>query len=152
MRLLTLAVVLIPVSLLAAGNPFLGTWKLNPGKSKSSPTPVAKEMTVTFEQDGEKIKRTANGTDGEGNLVKQTGSIPWDGKEHQVEMGEGSVINVAVKFVNDRTRDVTVKRNGEIVSKMRIVISEDGSTMTSTADGVTDKGEKFRALTVYEKQ
>jgi hypothetical protein len=152
MRLLTLAAVLIPISLLAAENPFLGTWKLNPAKSKSSPTPVPKELTVTFEQDGDKIRRTANGIDGEGNPVKQTGSIAWDGKDHEIKAPDGSPRQVAVKHVSDRERAITVKRDGQVVTKMRTVISKDGTTMTNTSDGVTDKGEKYHAVTVYEKQ
>ena len=96
MRFLSLVVFLISTTLLAADNPFLGTWKLNTAKSKSSPTPVAQSMTVKFEADGESVRRTVTGLDGQGKPIMQGGpkgsSIPWDGKDHGVEVpGEPGV-------------------------------------------------------------
>jgi hypothetical protein len=86
MRFLPIAILLIGTTLSAADNPFLGTWKLNTAKSKSSPMPVAKSMTVKFEADGEKIRRTVTGVDAEGKPIMQGGpegtSIPWDAKDH----------------------------------------------------------------------
>ena len=40
------------VTLLAADNPFLGTWKLNLAKSKGTTGTLSKEETVVFESDG----------------------------------------------------------------------------------------------------
>ena len=52
MRFLSITLFLITTSLFGADNPFLGTWKLNTAKSKSSPGPVAQSMTVKFDADG----------------------------------------------------------------------------------------------------
>src|SRR5260370_38040058 len=81
MRFLPVALFLISTSMFAADNPFLGTWKLNTAKSKSSPMPVAQSMTVKFEADGDKVRRTVTGIDGEGKPIMQGGpagsSIAW---------------------------------------------------------------------------
>jgi hypothetical protein len=140
----------------AADNPFLGTWKLNTAKSKSSPMPVAQSMTVKFEADGEKVRRTVSGVDGEGKPIMQGGpegtSIAWDGKDHEVQVPNGSPMTIAVKHVNDYRDDVTVKQNGKVTTTVRSVVSKDGKTMTNTLDGVNEKGEKFHAIEVLEKQ
>ncbi|HUQ93657.1 MAG TPA: hypothetical protein VM120_18395 [Bryobacteraceae bacterium] len=73
---MTLTLVLVSTALNGADNPFFGTWKLNTAKSKSSPTPVAQSMTVKFEADGGKVRRTVSGVDGEG---KPSG-VSKDGK------------------------------------------------------------------------
>ena len=65
MRLLfsVLAICASVTVLLGAGNPFIGTWKLNTEKSKFSPGSEIRNMTITFELDGNRIKRIAAGTD-----------------------------------------------------------------------------------------
>jgi len=156
MRFPGAAFFLISTALVAADNPFLGTWKLNTSKSKASPTPVAQSMTVKFESDGEKVRRTVTGVDGEGKPIMQGGpegtSIAWDGKDHAVQVPNGPPMTIAVKRVSDHRNDVTVKQNGKVTVTVRSVVSKDGRTMTNTVDGVTEKGEKFHEVEVLEKQ
>lgn len=156
MRFLPVTLFLIATSLFGADNPFLGTWKLNTAKSKSSPGPVAQSMTVKFEADGENVSRTVTGVDGQGKPIMQGGpegsSIPWDGKDHAVQAPNGPPTTVAVKRVNDHRSDVTVKQNGKVTVTVRSVVSKDGKTMTNTVDGVNEKGEKIHEVEVLEKQ
>ena len=154
MRFLQVLMFLISTVLFAADNPFLGTWKLNTAKSKSSPAPVAQSMTVKYEADGEKVRRTVTGINGEGKPIMQGGpegsSIAWDGKDHVVQNGP-PVVSVAVKRVNDYRSDVTVKQNGKVTT-IRSVVSKDGKTMTDTMDGVNEKGQKVHGVEVFDKQ
>jgi hypothetical protein len=147
MRFLPATLFLITTGLVAADNPFLGTWKLNTAKSKSSPMPVAQSMTVKFDADGEKVRRTVTGVDGEGKPIMQGGpegtSIIWDGKDHAVKVPNGPPMTIAVKRVSDRRNDVTVKQNGKVTVTVRSVVSKDGKTMTNTVDGVTEKEKSF---------
>jgi hypothetical protein len=157
MRFLCLvAIPLISATLFAADNPFLGTWKLNTSKSKSSPMPVARSMTVKFELDGEKVRRTVTGLDGEGRQIMQGGpqgsSMAWDGKDHPVLTPSGPPMTAAVKRVNDYRNDVTVRQNGKVTVTVRSEVSKDGKMMTNTVDGVDEKGEKFHQIEVLEKQ
>lgn len=156
MRFLFMAISLISATLFAADNPFLGTWKLNTSKSKSSPIPVAQSMTVKFESDGEKVRRTVTGVDGEGKPIMQGGpegsSVAWDGKDHAVSAPNGPPMTIAVKRVNDYRNDVTVKQNGKVTVTVRSVVSKDGKIMTNTVDGVNEKGEKFHQTEILEKQ
>src|SRR4051812_40641350 len=127
MRFLPMALLMISTILAAADNPFLGTWKLNTAKSKSSPMPVAQSMTVKFEADGENVRRTVTGLDADGKPIMQGGpkgsSIAWDGKDHAIETPNGPPMTVAVKRVNDYRNDVTVKQNGKVTATIRSVVS-----------------------------
>ena len=40
----------------AQGNPFVGTWKMDPQKSKASPNPGPKEETRVVETQGDSVK------------------------------------------------------------------------------------------------
>ena len=48
----------------AAENPMMGTWKLNEAKSKFSPG-ASKSVTVVYEADGDNMKCTIDGVDGQ---------------------------------------------------------------------------------------
>jgi hypothetical protein len=58
--------ILCAVALMAAANPFVGTWKLNVAKSKFSPGPPLQSQTVTIGADN---KVEVSGTDSEGQAV-----------------------------------------------------------------------------------
>jgi hypothetical protein len=142
---------LFSVALVAADNPFIGTWKLNTAKSKGTPGTMNKESTVVFEADGNGVKRTVTGIDADGKPINLSATIPWDGMEHKVDGSMGPAM-VAVKNVNDHTTNVTVKVNGKVVSSGRSVVSKDGKTMTNTFKGEDPKGRKVDSVDVYEKQ
>jgi hypothetical protein len=139
----------VSTALLAAESPFVGTWKLNTGKSRSTPGTAVKEMTVTFEAVGNEMKRVATGTDGDGQPINQDSTIAWDGKDHAID---APGMTVAVKQVNDRTLSVTVKQEGKVVDSVRAVVSKDGKTMTSYEKGQDPKGRKLDNTDVFEKQ
>ena len=138
------------VVLVAADNPFLGTWKLNTAKSKGTAGTLSKEETAVFETDGNGIKRTVTGIDADGQKINLSGTVPWDGNEHKVDGPMGPAM-VTVKSLNDHTLNVTVKVNGKVESG-RVVVSKDGKTMTSHFKGEDPKGRKINNVEVYEKQ
>ena len=83
MRFLRFELFLVAATLSADENPFLGVWKLNPAKSKSSPMPVPQSMTVKFDADAEKVRRTVTGVDGQGRPIMQGGpeARAWPGRK-----------------------------------------------------------------------
>ena len=139
------------IVLSAADNPFVGTWKLNTAKSKGTAGTMFKEQTVEFETNGNGVKRTVTGIDADGQKIDMSSTIPWDGKEHKVDGPMGPAM-VAVKSVNDRTLNVTVKVNGKVVSAGRAIVSKDGKTMTGSFKGEDPKGRKFNNVEVFDKQ
>jgi len=65
------AICVFATALVAADNPFVGTWKLNLAKSKFAPGTQPKEVTVVFESVGDQIKRVATGVDEDGQPLKE---------------------------------------------------------------------------------
>jgi hypothetical protein len=149
---LSLAVWVSAAGLVAAENPFLGAWKVNIAKSQFKPGPGPKAMTVTFAEDGELIKRTAEGVDGEGKAVSTQSSIKWDGQDHAVDNPSGTATTVAVRKIDNRTVEYIVKNDGKVTITGRAVVSRDGKTVTSTETGVNAKGEKVHNVVVSERQ
>jgi hypothetical protein len=139
-------------TLVASDNLFLGTWKLNTTKSKYSPGPAPKEVTVKFEQDGGNIHRVVTGTKSDGSNINEDSSIPWDGKDHLVTKPPEPPITVAVTQVDARTVEVVVKQDGKVTDKVHGVVSKDGKTVKSTDTGVNEKGQKVHNIEVLEKQ
>jgi hypothetical protein len=141
------------IGLIAADNPFVGTWKLNTAKSKGTPGTISKEATVIFEAVGDQMKRSVTGIDPDGKPVNMSSTIPWDGKDHKVDDPNGPPITVAVKSVNARTVDVKVKAaDGKLLTSGRAVVAKDGKTMTASFKGEDPKGRKFDNVELFEKQ
>jgi hypothetical protein len=147
------AACLFSTALFAADNPFIGTWKLNPAKSKFAPGTELKEMTVTFEAVGNEVKRIVSGLDPDGQQVNQSSTIAWDGKPHKIEAPDAPPIMVAVKKVGDHTLDVTVKQpDGKLLDTVKAVVSQDGKSLTVNEKGQDPKGRKLDNTEVFEKQ
>jgi hypothetical protein len=149
---ITVAVCVFATGLVAAHNPFLGTWTVNKAKSQFKPGPGPQSMTVTFAQDGDAILRTAEGVDGDGKPISMKGSIKWDGQDHPVPTPDGTPVTVAVKMLNERSLEYIVKTSGKVTTTGRAVLSKDGKTSTSTETGVNPKGEKVHNVIVSERQ
>jgi hypothetical protein len=135
----------------AADSRFIGTWQLNTAKSKANPGTMSKEETIVFESDGAGVKRMVTGIDADGQKINRSATIPWDGIEHKVD-GPMGPARVAVRVVNDRTLNVTVKVNGKVVSSGRVVLSTDGKTMTTSFNGEDPKGRNIDNVEVFERQ
>ncbi len=148
LKLLTL-IWSLSAALIAADNPFIGTWTLNVAKCKYTVGQPQKELTVTFQQDGAKIKRTAIGTESDGTPIKEEDSRAWDGKYHAFDP---PIIMVAVTRVGDRTLDVKVKQNGKIIDRSTMIVSPDGKTMTATRNGKDEQGHPFVGTDVFDKR
>jgi hypothetical protein len=133
-----------------AADPQMGTWKLNEAKSKITPA-TTKFTTVTFKNTLGNIKVSNDGVDGNGKPIHVEWSGKFDGKDYSVTGSPDSDARSYTK-VNDRTLQVTAKKNGKVTATAQTVVSADGKTRTSTVSGTTAKGKKFHNTAVYNKQ
>ena len=147
-------VVTLALSLAAAAvclaSPHMGTWKLNEGKSKFAPG-MPKNNNVVYEAAGDNVKVTVDGTDADGKATHNEWTGKFDGKDYAVTGDPGSDMR-SYKKVNDRTMELTVKKDGKVTVSGRIVVSADGKTRTVTTSGTDAKGKKFKNTAVYDKQ
>jgi uncharacterized OB-fold protein len=117
--------------LAAAENPFAGTWKFNPAKSKLTGD------TMTFEE-------TASGA------IRWSGSgVSYTFKEDDKEY-EGPVgMTVAWKQVNDTTWETAYRQKGILLSTDTTKLSPDGKTMTIVRKRTKPSGEAYESTVVY---
>ena len=146
---LTLAFCFLAGAACFAADPQMGTWKLNEAKSKMTPG-TTKFNSVTFKNTLGNIKATADGADSSGKPIHVEWSGKFDGKDYRVT-GDPSADTRAYRKLNDRTVEVTVKKNGKVIVTARSEVSADGKTRTSTVTGTNPKGKKFRNTPVYDR-
>jgi hypothetical protein len=134
----------------AATESAMGTWKLNEAKSKLAPGGT-KNTTVIYEQTGDDIKVTVEGVDSSGKPTHNEWTGKFDGKEYPVT-GDPTSDMRSYKKINDRTLELTVKKEGKVTLSGRIVMSADGKSRTVTVSGTDSSGKKFQTIAVYDKQ
>jgi hypothetical protein len=134
----------------AAGEAFIGDWKLNEAKSKI-PAGSPKNTLVVYAASGDSIMVTISGTGADGNPIHVTWTGKYDGKDYPVT-GDATIDMRAYTLVNSHTLSITNKKNGKVVNTTRVVVSADGKTRTVTTTGTDDKGVKTTSTSVYDKQ
>jgi len=148
--ILTLALCFVGAAVCLAADAFTGTWKLNEAKSKIS-AGAAKNSTVVYENVGDNVKVTIDGTGGDGKPLHSEWTGKLDGKDYAVT-GDPSVDMRAFAKVDDHTLTVTQKKGDKVTTTAKIVVSADGKSRTVTASGTDASGKKVTTTAVYDKQ
>lgn len=139
------------VALAQDKDPANGTWKLNVSKSKFSPGPAPKEMTVTIEPAGPGRKVEVSGVAGDGTPVKWGYSGNFDGKEIRITGSNPDADVVVLKRLSPTTTRSTWKKSGKQTLVNGVSVSADGKTLTVAAKGVNAKGQTVQNTYIYEK-
>ena len=132
-----------------AANPHIGTWKLNEAKSKLAPN-MGKNTTVTYTEQGDKIKVTVEGVDKDGKPTHSVWVGKFDGKAYPAK-GNLPYNSIAYRMVNERTNDITAMKDGKTMWTGRIAVAADGKSRTVTINGTDANGKKFKSKAVYDK-
>jgi len=135
----------------AAADQHSGTWKMNPTKSKYSPGPAPKNITVTIDSDADNIKLSADGIDAAGNPTHVAYTAKYDGKDYPLT-GVPNADTVALKRIDARTTESTLKKADQVVMTVTSVVSKNGKTRTSTFKGKDAQGQDVNNVVVYDKQ
>jgi hypothetical protein len=128
----------------------MGTWTLNSAKSRFSPGPPPKSMTITYSPAGDGVKIVADLIPADGAAQRWEMAGNYDGKENAVT-GNPNADMVTFKVVNDRTSVSTFKKGGKITATNTRVLSADGKTLTVTSKGTTVDGKPRNDVQVFEK-
>ncbi len=134
-----------------ASDPRIGTWKLNLTKSKFSPGPPPKALTVKVEPSGQGEKVTTEGVDAEGGRTATQYTANFDGKDSPLT-GSPNADTVSLKRIDVRTTERTDKKGGKVTVTLTRVVSQDGKTMTVTVRGTNPQGQAVNNVIVFEKQ
>lgn len=138
-------------ALAQSSNPGMGTWKLNVAKSKYSPGPAPKSLTVKFEPSGQGVKLTTEGVAADGARTATEYTANYDGKDYALK-GSPLADTVSLKRVDTWTTLRTDKKNGQPVVNFKRVVAKDGKTFTVEITGKNPKGEPFNNVLFFERQ
>ena len=134
----------------AAADEMSGTWKMNSAKSKYSPGPAPKELTVKIEADENHIKINADGTNDDGTPLHVAYDAKFDGKDYPAT-GMPNGDSVSVKRVKGGV-ETQQKKGGQVLMTVTSVVSKDGKTRTSTWKGKDAQGRDVNNVVVFDKQ
>jgi hypothetical protein len=135
----------------AAADQQSGTWKMNPAKSKYSPGPTPKSVTVKVDADQNNVKVNADGINADGTPTHVEYSATFDGKDYPII---GTYADMAsVKRIDANTMQSTLKsKGGQVMMTVTTTVSADGKTRTSTFKGTDGQGHDINNIVVYDKE
>ena len=155
---LKLARVMVLAAVLAAAavahtqsDPFAGTWRMNPAKSKYDPGPTPKSITSVWEAAGKGYKVSVT-TESATGKTQYSYSTNLDGQESKVSGTNANAETVTVTRIDPRTLQSVSKHGGKVTITQRNAVSADGKTRTVTTTGTDVKGQKVNNVAVFEKQ
>lgn len=133
-------------------DPANGTWKLNVAKSKFSPGPAPKDLTLTIEPAGPGRKVEVTGTNGDGTAMKWGYSGNFDRKDIRVTGNNPDADVVTLRRLSPTTTRTTWKKDGKQTVVNGISVSADGKTLTVAASGVNAAGKPVKNTLVFDRQ
>ena len=133
-----------------AADPFVGTWKMNPAKSKTS-YPLEGSFTTKVEGQDIGIKAVEDLVWANGNAVHRRWAAKFDGKDYPVE-GDPAIDAISLKRANPDTVNYVVKKGGRQFASGKWVVSKDGKTSTNNGSAKVEKGQVFTYDIFLEKQ
>ena len=143
--------VVLSSSIALAGDNWLGTWKLNAAKSKYSPGPAPKSLTLNFEATADGIRHTSDGVNAEGNPTHGEYVSKFDGQDVPWT-GNPDADRASARKIDDNTYENVWKKDGKPTITAKAVVSKDGKTFTTFHKGTNAKGQKVNNTVVYDRQ
>jgi hypothetical protein len=151
-RIFALAALVLALAaiVVAADDPFVGTWKLNVGKSRLNP-PIPKSSTLKVTAQDNSFEWAFDTLESDGKATHSHWSGKYDGRDY-TNPGDPDIDTVATKRMNANNLNTTFKRGGKVVGAGQCLVSKDGKTLTLTEDLKNAQGKERNSLWVYDKQ
>jgi hypothetical protein len=131
--------------------PAHSTWKLNTAKSKYTPGPMPKSVTVVFDSVPNGQKVDVKGTAADGSAMAFHYTQTTDGKPYPIT-GSPDYDAATTTRIDAATTHVVRTKGGKVVQTLHAVMSADGKMLTVTTTGTNAKGEKINNVAVYDRQ
>jgi hypothetical protein len=149
-----IAVCALPVALLAqAADPLVGVWNVDVFKSTYTTGQPPVRRTMTFEAAGDSLhftQETTNQGFNTSETIKVEFTAKVDGKDYPI-MNSG-LDTVALKKIDATTYERIGKIKGMQTETASMKLSNRNKTMTITTKGVTDTGNEYSRIEVFNKQ
>ena len=129
----------------------VGTWKLNIAKSKFTPGPPPKAMTIVYTPASEgRTTIVVDVTPAEGAALHWEATVADDGKDAPVK-GNPNADSISSKRLDARNGTTTWKKDGKVTATNTRRLSADGKTLTITTKQTTADGKPRTDVQVLEK-
>jgi hypothetical protein len=134
-----------------AGDPFLGTWKLDLARSSFTPGPPPKAKTLVFSATADGILIDETEVEPDGQVL--TFKIPYarDGRPTP-QTASPAYDMLAVTQPDAFTADWKVMRQGQVIGSARASVSRDGRTLTMVSRIRPDAGSTRSQRSVFDRQ
>jgi hypothetical protein len=151
MRCVKLVFMLLAAAVaLVAADPFVGTWKVNPAKSKFKSGAALKDQTVTISESGGDLDIAVKGTAADGTPVSTHYTVPAAGGSGKVI--ESSYEAVSGKRMSANERETSYSKGGKVVYTTHAKLAKDGKTLTVQSKGTNPAGQMVDGTVTYDKQ
>ena len=136
---------------LMAADPYVGTWKLDPAKSKYKTGTPPKDQTVTITESGGDLHIVVKATAGDGSPVSSHFVVPAGG-------GTGKVVEskaydgISGKRVSPNERETSYLKGGKAVYTVHSKVSADGKTLNTSVKGLNATGQMVEGTSVMTRQ
>jgi hypothetical protein len=136
---------------LSAADVFIGTWKMNPAKSKYKEGAPPREQiaTITISGGDMTVHVAAVTSDGRNTLVYY--SIPAEGGVGKMSETSPAYDGISGKHIGPNEREITRWKAGKAVFTARSTITADGNTMYTFSKGISPTGKPVDAAIVYDR-
>lgn len=136
----------------APGDAFMGTWRLNEAKSKL-PASALKVSTIAYTTSGGNITCILAGTDGSGQPFQSSWTGKFDGKSYAVtNSSPGPTDMRSYRLISSHILSGTEIVAGKLADRGRLIVSEDGKSLTVTFYHTGADDPAGTRTTFYEKQ
>jgi hypothetical protein len=144
-------VLLVFASTLCAADPFVGTWKMNPAKTKYKVGTAPKEQTVTITETGSNLNVKVAGTAADGSKISIGYTVPTAGGPGKM-MASSAYDGISGKRIGANEREMTYMKGGKSVYTVHSKVSADGNSLSVASKGLNPMGQTVDADVVYDKQ
>jgi hypothetical protein len=129
----------------------MGTWKLNNGKSRFAAGATKFTRVVYSPAANGMVKVVLEGVDGAGKRVRNEWTGKFDGEDYPVT-GDPFSDTRSYTPVGERTLDITIKKDGQVVLTGQMTLSANGKSRRTTTKGKDASGQDVSSSAVYDKQ
>jgi hypothetical protein len=141
--------IVISGTAVASTDPFVGTWVLNPQRSKYPPGTCPTHMVIEMETVAKGIRYRSDATYANGHTAHAEYTAEYSSRQVLVVGAHGLLLPVSLKRLDSRTIVASYMRGLEVVAISERMVSNDGRRMiiTTSAKG---RGNKATVVGVYE--
>jgi hypothetical protein len=136
---------------LAASDPFVGTWVLDPQRSHYESGEVPRRMVIVMSPAAQGIHYRSDTTLSNGNRVSTEYTADYAGDLAMVLGTAGVMAPVSLRRVDERTIECSYMKGIRVVATSRRAISENGSTMTISTVSQAKDGTTGTNIAVFDK-